>query len=153
METMPSRQKTWFTFPCLYRSLHLPQIYLQYAQRETDTKILLVTCRHPTFLPLIRFLPFSEASEYFRLTNLYITLLSWPLLFLERETERDRERHRERERDTERERNKGCLHRGSCSVCVIALHYSLDYNAPLSPDFFLKTLISPLICCSNFPVL
>ena len=43
-----------------------------------------MTCKWPKFLPLICFLSFNKASAYFRLTNLTITLLSWPLLFLER---------------------------------------------------------------------
>ena len=77
-------KKTWWTFPCIWRFLHLPHIYLQYGQRKTDTKNLLVTCRCPTFLPLIRFLSFNRAFAFFRLKNLPITILSWLLLFLER---------------------------------------------------------------------
>ena len=84
IQTMPPRQKTWWNFSCLCRSLHLPQINLQYGQREAETKTLLLTCKSPKFLPLIRFLSLNKASAYFRLTNLTITLLSWPLLFLER---------------------------------------------------------------------
>ena len=46
-----------------------------------------MTIKCPKFLSLIHFLSFSIASTYFRLTNLLtITLLSWPLLFLERES-------------------------------------------------------------------
>ena len=81
---MLPRQKPWWTFPCLCRSLHLPHINLHYGQRETETKTLLVTCKWPKFLPLIHFLSFNKASAYFWLTNLPITLLLCPLLFLER---------------------------------------------------------------------
>ena len=83
-QTMPPRQKTWWTFPCLCRLLYLSQIYLYYGHRDTDTKTLLGTFKCPKFLPLIRFLSFNKASAYFWLTNLIINLLSWPLLFLER---------------------------------------------------------------------
>ena len=84
IQTMPPRQKTWWTFPCLCRSLHLPQIYLYYGQRDTDTKTLLVTFKYPKFLLLIYFLSFNIAFAYFWLTNLTITFLLWPLLFHER---------------------------------------------------------------------
>ena len=77
IQTMLSRQKTWWIFPCLYRSLHLPQINLYYGQRDTETKALLVTFKCPKFLPLIHFLSFifNIASAYLQLTNLTITLL------------------------------------------------------------------------------
>ena len=45
-----------------------------------------MTFKYPKLLLLIRFLSFNIASAYFRSANLIITLLSWPLLFLERES-------------------------------------------------------------------
>ena len=45
---------------------------------------MLVTYKWPKFLPLIDFLFFNKASANSQLTNLIITLLVWPLLFLER---------------------------------------------------------------------
>ena len=47
-------------------------------------KTLLLTFKCQKFLPLICSLSFNIASAYFQLRNLTITLLSWPLLFLER---------------------------------------------------------------------
>ena len=76
-------QKTWFTWPCLCKSLHLSHIYLSYGQRGTETKTLLRTFKWLKFLLLIHFLSLNRASECFRLTNLTITLSSCPLLFLE----------------------------------------------------------------------
>ena len=41
------------------------------------------------------------------------------------------------------------------SVCAIALRYSFGYTVPLSPDFFLNLLPSPLTCSSysgQYPV-
>ena len=92
------------------------------GQRETDTQTLLVTCRCLKFLPLIRFLLFKRTSPYFRLINLAITLLSWPLLFRERGSQWH-------------------LHQRCCSVCLVALLYSFGYIAPLSSDIFSKFII------------
>ena len=55
IKTTPPREKTWFTCPYLCKSLHLPQIYLQYKQRDADIKALLRTFKCPKFLLLIRF--------------------------------------------------------------------------------------------------
>ena len=62
-----------------------------YCQRDRDTKTLLVTCRCSKLLPLIRILQQSFRVQYpspafFQLTNLTITILSWLLPFLERES-------------------------------------------------------------------
>ena len=108
----------------------------------------LVTCRCPKFLPLIRFLSFNRASAYFRLISLTITLLSRPLLFLERESQR----HPSISLASTfiPDFYSPNLHRRCCSVCLITLHHSFGYAASLLLDFFLNLLSFLLFCCSHF---
>ena len=63
--------------------MHLLHMYLQYGQRDTETKTLLGTFKWLKHLLLIHFLSLSRAYECFQWANLTITLLSCPLLFLE----------------------------------------------------------------------
>ena len=137
IQTMLNRRKTWWTFPCICRSLHLLQLYLWYGQRDTDTNTLLVTFKCPKFLPLIRFLSFNIASAYFRLKNLTITLLSWPLLFLERGSGWQPSislAFTSIPYSLQMLLYSPNLQSRCCSVCLIIIHYSFGYTAPFSPN-------------------
>ena len=155
MQTTPPRQKTWFNWPCLCKSSHLHHIYICNMDKGTQTKTLLGTFKWLNLLLQIRFLSFSRASEYFRLTNLTITFLSWPLLYLESGSLWQPSISFGSISTPESLQYLPCsqdLYQECCSVCLIFQRCFCGYIAPPSPDFFQDKLLRSSLRLTFFTI-